>query len=310
VTDRDTNTTLPADQLAAFLSRHELPEGYLETARDFFLPIAKRLPELRPGGDVPLMLGIGGAQGTGKSTLADFLGLAVESLHDWRSAVLSLDDFYLTRAERERLAADVHPLLATRGVPGTHDVGLLAHTLDALAAMAPGQQYRPPRFDKSVDDRDPESDFPRITGPLDMVILEGWCVGSSAETAQALSTPVNDLERLGDPDGTWRRYVNTRLETDYEPVFSRLHALVYLAAPGVDAIVEWRSMQERKLRRRAGSRGSRVMSDGDVVRFFRHFERITRNDLETLPHRADIVLTLDERHAVTGCRFRDERWPR
>src|SRR6185437_8649015 len=73
--------------------------------------------------DGPLVLGLCGAQGSGKSILARSLADRFAS-RGRRVAVLSLDDLYLTKAERSRLAQEVHPLLGTRGVPGTHDVAL------------------------------------------------------------------------------------------------------------------------------------------------------------------------------------------
>ena len=48
----------------------------------------------------------------------------LELVHGLRAAILSLDDIYLSGADRLQRANTIHPLLATRGVPGTHDVGL------------------------------------------------------------------------------------------------------------------------------------------------------------------------------------------
>src|SRR6187402_352808 len=76
----------------------------------------------------PFILGISGLQGSGKSTLAASLIEAAKE-RGWSAVSLSLDDVYLTRAEREALGRQVHPLLRTRGVPGTHDLTLLASTL-------------------------------------------------------------------------------------------------------------------------------------------------------------------------------------
>src|SRR4051812_33755031 len=73
----------------------------------------------------PFILGISGLQGSGKSTLATEL-IDAARRRGWSAVSLSLDDVYLTRAERESLARAVHPLLRTRGVPGTHDLTLLA----------------------------------------------------------------------------------------------------------------------------------------------------------------------------------------
>ena len=261
------------------------------------------MPRLKRADGAPPILGLAGAQGTGKSTLADYLVVASEALFGWRSTVVSIDDFYLTRTERQALATDVHPLLETRGVPGTHDVSRLNDALAALRRLKDGERLQLPRFDKSMDDRVPETDFAVVYGPLDFIVFEGWCVGSQAQSREALRSPINDLERLGDPDGTWRRYVNDCLRADYEPLFDGLDALAYLAAPSFDAVIRWRVEQEKKLRRRVGDRGQRVLSNSGVARFASHFERITRHDLETLPNHADAVIELNDAHAAVGCRF-------
>ncbi|MDJ0938572.1 MAG: kinase [Woeseiaceae bacterium] len=299
----DTSTEIPAEDLEGFLVRHRLPEAFRDTATSFYLPLAARLPSFREG-DETLLLGINGAQGTGKSTLADFLDIAAASLFGWRSAVLSIDDFYLTLAERRSLATSVHPLLETRGVPGTHDTGMLDTTLDGLVALATEERARLPRFDKASDDRAPEHEWPVVTGPIDMIVLEGWCVGSEAETNDALAQPVNGLERDEDADGNWRGYANEKLKSDYAPIFDRLDALVFLAAPSFEAVYRWRLEQEQKLASASGGRGKGLMDADGVARFIRFYERITRHNLAALPKRADAVLTLDEEHAVTACRYK------
>ena len=251
---------------------------------------------------MPLFLGINGAQGTGKSTLADFLDMACQALFDWRSAVLSIDDFYLTRAERGALAEAVHPLFATRGVPGTHDVAMLRETLDRLLALGDGQTFALPTFDKASDDRAGLTTWRSVEGPLDLIILEGWCVGSTAQTPEALEKPINDLERVHDAEATWRTAANTALSRDYEPLFDQLDALVFLAAPSFDAIYRWRLEQERKLAGRTG--GPAIMDEAAIAEFISHYERITRHNLGTLPARADVIISLDEGHAVIASKGR------
>ncbi len=284
-------------ELTAFAQEHALPPAFLDTATSFYLPLAYEIQAWRDD-ETTLILGINGAQGTGKSTLAEFLALVVATLFDWRCAVLSIDDFYLTRAERQQLSRAVHPLLRTRGVPGTHDTHLLARTLDRLRALGTDDTLALPRFDKSIDDRMPEADWPRIRGPVDLVILEGWCVGSLAGDPSELEVPVNELERNEDTDLSWRRWVEQRLRDDYEPLFAALDRLVLLAAPSWDAVYRWRLEQEQKLAERTGGRGSGIMSPDEVARFIQHYERITRRNLDALPETADAILVLGEDHAV------------
>lgn len=295
--------SLPRAVLDEFLAAHRLPKAFLATVERYYLPLARRLPGLtrRRGA---LLLGIGGAQGTGKSTLADFLDRATSALFGWRNAVLSIDDFYLTRAERVDLAARVHPLLRTRGVPGTHDTGMLSVVLDRLGDLGSGERLALPRFDKAQDERAAAADWPVATGPLDLVVLEGWCVGSVAQTAAELKAPVNALEREEDPDGAWRAYVNEQLEARYRPIFDRLDALVFLAAPGFDAVYRWRLEQEQKLAAIRRGAAPAIMDANGIRRFIRHYERLTRHNLATLRASADVVFELGEDHAVTASVFR------
>lgn len=240
-------------------------------------------------GPRPLILGICGSQGSGKSTLAHGL---VEML-GVRAATLSLDDLYLGKAARAALARDIHPLLATRGVPLTHDVALGCAILGAVRA---GQPVRLPRFDKAADEPLPEAQWQPVDRPLDLLILEGWCVGAIAQSAADLVTPVNDLERAEDSDGIWRRAVNAALAGPYQALFARIDRLVLLAAPGFDVVQGWRTQQEVELRARLAAEGrdpALAMSDAQIARFIQHYERITRAILREMPARTDLTLQLD-----------------
>ena len=236
----------------------------------------------------PLVVGLCGSQGSGKTTVSKELG-ATWSEQGLRVAVLSLDDFYLTRAERENLARDVHPLLATRGVPGTHDVSLASKTLQALSEQGLAKL---PRFDKANDDRSPEASWPVVQTPVDVILFEGWCVGARPEQRERLSSPINSLEAADDADGRWRNYVNDRLAGDYQALFALIDYLVLLAAPGFDVVLRWRTQQERELR--VQRQGVAVMDDVALARFVQHYERLTRHILSEMPARANLVMYLDE----------------
>lgn len=291
------------DLVERFQADHQLPGASTPTITEHFLPLAEWVKDQLQTGTT-FRLGINGAQGTGKSTLADLLQRVLTGLYDYNVALLSLDDFYLTRVERRELARAVHPLLITRGVPGTHDTALLRDSLEGLAKLARGETMRLPRFDKAADDRLDESKWPRLEGPVDLVILEGWCVGAAAEDAESLAESINELELVEDPAALWRSYANERLREDYEPIFATLDALVFLQAPGFDAVLEWRLQQERQLRARSPSDARGVMSDEQVARFVQFYERITRNNLERLPGVADVVLAYDEDHRCANSRYR------
>lgn len=232
-----------------------------------------------------LVAGICGAQGSGKSTLCagleDALGAA-----GIRAATLSLDDLYLTRAERLDLARRVHPLFATRGVPGTHDVALGVATIEALAR---GEATRLPRFDKGMDDRAPRETWPLAPARLQVLLFEGWCLGARPQDRAALDRPINALEAGEDPEGTWRRHANAVLGSSYSGLFVPIDLLVLLAAPGWEVVAAWREEQEEGLRT-AGA--VRAMSKAEVRRFIQFYERLTRWILDEMPNRADFVARL------------------
>lgn len=240
----------------------------------------------------PLIVGICGAQGCGKSTVARHLAQHLQDTGR-RACVLSIDDLYLPREVRGRLADDVHPMFQTRGAPGTHDVVFGEQVLDDLKA---GRSVRLPRFDKATDQPLPESDWPVVEGPVDVVLFEGWCVGAVAQAEGDLIEPVNALEQARDQYGIWRRAVNDALKHAYARLFTRLDKLILLAAPDFSIVRDWRTQQEHGLRhrlRREGRAGVRVMSDAEVARFIQFYERLTRHILKEMPGRADLTLWLD-----------------
>ena len=256
---------------------------------DYYLPMAEWIAEHAE--QRMLVLGLNGAQGTGKSTLARLLRLLLERLYGMRVALLSLDDLYLTAAERMRRAEAIHPLLATRGVPGTHDVSLGIRTIRALRD---GKPLAIPRFAQARDDRAPVAEWPRWEGRCDLVIFEGWCVGARPQRVDELREPINALEREDDPTGDWRFYVNRELGGHYQALFAQIDALLMLRPDGFERVAEWREQQEARLRESGG--GPEVMSPEQDRRFVMYFERLTRFMWEEMPERADAVVHLGENH--------------
>ena len=291
-------------QIHQFISRHRFPDKFRGLIDAHYLPLAEWLTRKRVSGEV-LVLGINGAQGSGKSTLANFLEYALESGAGWRTAVLSIDDFYRTRAEREQLASDIHPLLRTRGVPGTHDVTEIENCIDLLKSLAAGSQMPLLRFDKARDDRTDPDSWPRVSGPVDQVILEGWCVGSRPQSGEALPKPTNSLEETEDASGDWRRYVNEQLAGRYQDLFSQLDALVFLQVPNFEAVYRWRLDQEQKLAESTGHDGVGIMNNEQLARFIQHYERLTKENLAVLPEYADVVLELNDEHDCVRSYYAD-----
>lgn len=207
------------------------------------------------------ILGIQGPQGCGKSTIAARL------VDEWgragvRAFTVSIDDFYLTNAEQEALAArhPGNPYLRYRGYPGTHDVALGRRTIDALASLADARSTAVPAYDKSAHrgrgDRAPESAWRRVSGPLDVLVVEGWMLGF---------TPVDPSDDALAADA------NLRAPNEYLAAYrawnERLDAFVQLEVESLDTIVAWRIDSERARR----ERGEAALSDDDARDYIERF---------------------------------------
>lgn len=282
------------DAIARRIASERLPPAYAGTVERFWRPLAARIAAAATG-KTAFVVGINGAQGSGKSTLCGFLEGILAVDFGLRAVTLSLDDVYRTHAERLALARDVHPLLVTRGVPGTHDIDLARRTLAALGRVG---TVAVPRFDKQRDDRVPQQQWPLVVAPVDIVLFEGWCVGASPQPASALATPVNRLEAEEDADCRWRTHVNAALAGEYAALFDTIDLLVMLRAPGFENVRGWRGLQEQKA---GGAMGAAALD-----RFIAHYERLTRHMLETIPAKADIVVSIDQNHMARTIRYKNE----
>lgn len=236
----------------------------------------------------PLLIGLAGPQGAGKSTL----GAAVRKAAAERIVSFSLDDVYLSAARRAELAADVHPLLRTRGPPGTHDLGLLNETIDRLTHAAQDTATPIPYFDKLADEPAPRSNWENAIGPPNVILVDGWCIGATTQTTEQLRAPINQLEATDDRDGAWRGFVNDQLGV-YQALFARFDAIAYLQPPSFEIVLDWRSQQEE------GLLGHRLDEPGRarIARFIAHFERITRHMMAG-GRRADVTISIDENRTV------------
>lgn len=283
-----------------FVIQESLPVTYQQDALAWFVPLLPELDALISGAaDLPIIIGINGAQGTGKSTLAKLLTRLLQQ-QGREVATLSIDDFYYSKAKRDELASRVHPLLASRGVPGTHDTELALRIVDELRGAKQNDRVRLPAFDKARDDRVAIDLCPSIEGPVDVIILEGWFIGVKPQPDSELSIPLNELESVDDADESWRRYVNHQLGQGYQQLFSRIQLLIMLQAPKFEQVYAWRRLQEQKLRRQDSKGMSDLMNDEQLDYFIQHFERLTRHCLATLPKYADIVFQLDVNHRVAA----------
>jgi D-glycerate 3-kinase len=241
---------------------------------------------LSSAGKAPIY-GIVGLQGSGKSTLsAQIAGMG--KARGLNIVVLSIDDFYLGKRERHALGRKIHPLLARRGPPGTHDVTLACTVLDKLKQGVP---VALPRFDKISDTRLPPSRWQTIEQPADLIIFEGWFLLAKPEAETALHAPINSLERDEDAESIWRHYCNRALKS-YTPLWQRIDRSLFLQGPGFEVVKDWRWQQEQTLQARNPKR--HAMQQAEVENFILLFERVSRQVFTQLPALADTVVQLDK----------------
>ena len=291
-------------QFLSLIEQESLPESYLQQIKEFIIPLAHHLEQQMPSGQT-YCIGINGGQGSGKSTLSKMLKLIFEEHYSKSTAVVSIDDIYFTHAERQELALKVHPLLATRGVPGTHDIQLGLDTINALKNAQANEMVAIPSFNKAIDDRKPKENWPTIEGPIDIVIFEGWCVGAVPEMHHDLMLPLNKLEKEEDPNMVWRDYVNQQLAEHYPPLFHCLDCLILLNVPSFEQVYEWRTLQEQKLiEANKDKTNLKTMNQQEIHRFIMHYERLTRHILNEMPQRADIKIDINKNHQFTSLTFK------
>jgi D-glycerate 3-kinase len=179
-------------------------------------------------------------------------------------------------------------------------VALGLRTLESLTR--PGRTSIP-RFDKARDDRLPESVWPEVDGPCDVVLFEGLWIGLPPLDEASLRAPINTLEAIEDPDGVWRRHANRALADCYPALFARTELLVHVQVPDFACVKRWRSGAEHALRARLLARGedpSRLMDAAALARFFDHYERFTAHAMAHMPGSADAVLQVDREHRVVA----------
>ena len=246
----------------------------------------------------PYFVGLAGGQGTGKTTISSIIKIILEKYFKLKVFKISIDDFYKTRKERIALSKKIHPMLLTRGVPGTHDINMMLDFFKKSKSKK-FKKLKLPNFNKAIDDRFPKNKWNKINERPDVIIFEGWCVGARAENNKTLKKSINSMEKANDQKLVWRKYVNQQLKTKYKQLYSQLNCIIYLKAKNFSLLQKWRLKQEHKLWLKTKNKGGhKIMSKGDVINFMQTYQRITQNMFKNMPKYASIILNLNSNHQI------------
>ena len=254
----------------------------------------------------PYFVGLAGGQGTGKTTVSSIIKIILIKNFNLKVFRISIDDFYKTRKERINLSRRVHPLLLTRGVPGTHDVNMMLSFFRKVKNKS-FKRLKLPTFNKAVDDRFKKSNWYDLKDKPDVIIFEGWCVGAKPEKNNTLKRSINSMEKLKDQKQIWRKYVNQQLKSKYKNLYSQLNCLIYLKAKNFNLLQKWRLKQERKLwLNNTRKLDLKIMSKSDVISFMQTYQRITQNMFKYMPKYASIILNLDSNHQIKNALYKKQ----
>jgi len=252
----------------------------------------------------PYFVGLAGGQGTGKTTISSIIKIILEKYFKFKVFKISIDDFYKTRKERLNLSKKVHPMLAIRGVPGTHDIQMMLNFFKKVKSKK-FKKIDLPNFNKAVDDRFPKKNWYNINEKPDIIIFEGWCVGAKSELNKTLKRPINSLEKINDQKLIWRKYVNQQLKTKYKKLFTQLNCMIYLKAKNFSLLQKWRLKQEHKLwLKNKKSYSHKIMSKSDVLGFMQTYQRVTENMFKKMPKYASIILNLNSNHQIKSAVYK------
>ena len=273
--------------------------------KNFLIPICFWIAK-KADNKKPYFVGLAGGQGTGKTTISSIIKIILEKYFKLKVFKISIDDFYKTRKERVGLSKKVHPMLLTRGVPGTHDINMMLDFFKK-SKVKKFKSIKLPNFNKAIDDRFPKNKWNTINKRPDVIIFEGWCVGARAETNKTLKKSINSMEKANDHKLVWRKYVNQQLKTKYKKLYSQLNCMIYLKAKNFSLLQKWRLKQEHKLWLKTKKKGGhKIMSKGDVINFMQTYQRITQNMFKNMPKYASIILNLNSNHQIKSAVYRSK----
>tara|TARA_B100000029_G_scaffold472805_1_gene513656 strand:- start:2135 stop:3058 length:924 start_codon:yes stop_codon:yes gene_type:complete len=249
-----------------------------------------------------LFLGLSGGQGSGKTTVSKILKIILKKFFKRRIYVSSIDDFYKTLKERNKMSSKIHPLFKTRGVPGTHNTSLIINFFKNIMKKK-FKKIKLPKFEKASDDRVKKKYWFNVKNKPEIVILEGWCVGAKPQPNRLIKKPINVLEKFEDKDLIWREYVNVKLKNEYKKLFNMIDHFIFMKIPDFKAVFRWRFLQEIKLKKKSHS-NKKIMSYNEIKRFIMFYQRITLQMIKDLSKSASVVMLLKKNHEIKRVLFR------
>ena len=228
---------------------------------------------------------IAGSQGSGKSTLSIQIKKYFKKFYFKSVVILSIDDFYLSTHQRKQLAKKLKTnLFDTRGVPCTHNLKLLIETVDKLKRN--NFPVYIPIFDKVTDNK---KKYNRKINKADLIILEGWCVGSKPINPEYLKKNINDLEKINDPNMIWRTAYNQAL-VEYQKLFKKFNYYIFIKLPNWQYVINWKYKQELGLRS--------LRSDNNLKKklflFIQYYEKLSKWMSFTSPDICNVLIKLDK----------------
>ena len=277
-------------------------ESKILSLKRIYIPISFWIENKYKEKGKTLFLGFSGGQGSGKTTVVKILKIILKKFFKRKIHVSSIDDFYKTLKDRNRMSYTTHPLFKTRGVPGTHDVNLIKKFFYFIKRKN-FKKAKLPKFDKSIDNRLKKKYWFNVKERPEIVILEGWCVGAQPQPNSLIKKPLNILEKYEDHDLIWRKHANEKLKNEYKRLFTMIDHFIFMKISNFDMVSKWRLLQENKLRKRSHSK-KKIMSYNEIKRFIMFYERITLQMIKDLSKSASVVMLLKKNHEIKKVLFR------
>ena len=231
---------------------------------------------------------IAGPQGSGKSSLSKLIKLYLEKFYDKSVIIICMDDFYLSKKQRTQLSKNIHPLFLTRGVPGTHDLGLMNKKIKQI--LNKEFPIYLPIFDKVSDTR--KRTYKKVL-KADVIIFEGWCAGAQPVNQNYLQKNFNNLEKHKDKNFIWRNSYNKYLN-EYQKIFSKFNYFIYFQFNHWDHVVNWKYKQELELRDKKKDLALKKY----LKEFVQYYEKVSKWMHLKVPKYCNILIKLDTHQKI------------